>query len=82
MQSFNTTVGEVGGESSCITIFVSDKHQIIVILLLCFRIIAVNYEARAKGVNRHMRGDDALQACPDLNLVRVKELHGKADLSK
>ncbi|CAI6354795.1 unnamed protein product [Macrosiphum euphorbiae] len=45
-------------------------------------IIAVNYEARAKGVNRHMRGDDALQACPDLNLVRVKELHGKADLSK
>uniref|UniRef100_A0A2S2N6C2 DNA polymerase eta n=1 Tax=Schizaphis graminum TaxID=13262 RepID=A0A2S2N6C2_SCHGA len=45
-------------------------------------IIAVNYEARAKGVNRHMRGDDAVQACPDLNLVRVKELHGKADLSK
>jgi len=29
-----------------------------------------------------MRGDDAVQACPDLNLVRVKELHGKADLSK
>ncbi|CAH1732942.1 unnamed protein product [Aphis gossypii] len=45
-------------------------------------IIAVNYEARAKGVNRHMRGDDAVQACPDINLVRVKELHGKADLSK
>lgn len=42
----------------------------------------MNYEARAKGVNRHMRGDDAVQACPDLNLVRVKELHGKADLSK
>ncbi|XP_050419950.1 DNA polymerase eta-like [Adelges cooleyi] len=45
-------------------------------------IIAVNYEARAKGVGRHMRGDDALKTCPDLNLVRVKELHGKADLSK
>ncbi|XP_025419360.1 DNA polymerase eta-like isoform X2 [Sipha flava] len=45
-------------------------------------IIAVNYEARAKGVNRHMRGDDAIKKCPDLNLVRVKELHGKADLSK
>ncbi|XP_015373333.1 PREDICTED: DNA polymerase eta-like isoform X2 [Diuraphis noxia] len=29
-----------------------------------------------------MRGDDAVKACPDLNLVRVKELHGKADLSK
>jgi len=29
-----------------------------------------------------MRGDDAVQTCPDLNLVRVKELHGKADLSK
>lgn len=57
-------------------------HWIIVILLSCSRIIAVNYEARAKGVNRHMRGDDAVQACPDLNLVRVKELHGKADLSK
>jgi len=42
----------------------------------------VNYEARAKGVNRHMRGDDAVKTCPDLNLVRVKELHGKADLSK
>jgi hypothetical protein len=29
-----------------------------------------------------MRGDDAIKKCPDLNLVRVKELHGKADLSK
>ncbi|XP_050540590.1 DNA polymerase eta-like [Daktulosphaira vitifoliae] len=45
-------------------------------------IIAVNYEARAKGVGRHMRGNDALKTCPDLNIVRVKELHGKADLSK
>lgn len=48
----------------------------------CFRIIAVNYEARDKGVGRHMRGDDAVQKCPDLNIVRVKEHHGKADLSK
>lgn len=46
------------------------------------RIIAVNYEARAKGVNRYMRGDDAIKVCQDLNLVRVKELHGKADLTK
>jgi len=70
------------GELSCTKMFVSDKHRTIAILLLCSRIIAVNYEARAKGVNRHMRGDDAVQACPDINLVRVKELHGKADLSK
>lgn len=49
---------------------------------LFLSIIAVNYEARARGVNRHMRGDDAVRKCPDLNLVRVKELHGKADLSK
>lgn len=49
---------------------------------VCSRIIAVNYEAREKGVNRHMRGDDAIQKCTDINLVRVQELHGKADLSK
>ncbi|CAL8122536.1 unnamed protein product [Orchesella dallaii] len=45
-------------------------------------IIAVNYEARAKGVSRQMRGDDAQAACPEIKLVRVPETRGKADLTK
>lgn len=45
-------------------------------------IIAVNYAARAAGVTRHMRGEQAQQACPDLRLVRVPVAHGKADLSR
>ncbi|BDA43773.1 DNA polymerase eta [Coccomyxa sp. Obi] len=44
-------------------------------------LIAVGYEARAKGVKRGMRGDDARKACPDLNLVQVPVAHGKADLT-
>jgi hypothetical protein len=47
-----------------------------------YRLIAVNYEARAKGVGRHMRGDDAMKACPEILLVKVPELRGKADLTK
>ena len=45
-------------------------------------IIAVNYEARAKGVTRQMRGDDAREKCPDIVLVRVPEVRDKADLTK
>ncbi|CAL8468278.1 g7818 [Coccomyxa elongata] len=44
-------------------------------------LIAVGYEARAKGVKRGMRGDEARKACPDLNLVQVPVAHGKADLT-
>ncbi|KAK9915303.1 hypothetical protein WJX75_007291 [Coccomyxa subellipsoidea] len=44
-------------------------------------LIAVGYEARAKGVKRGMRGDDARKVCPDLNLVQVPVAHGKADLT-
>lgn len=29
-----------------------------------------------------MRGDEAIQKCPDLNIVRVIERNGKADLTK
>ncbi len=47
-----------------------------------YRIIAVNYEARAKGVTRNMRGDDAKLQCPQITLVRVPETRGKADLTK
>lgn len=47
-----------------------------------FRIIAVNYTARAKGVTRHMRGDEAKEHCPDIELVKVPNVNQKADLSK
>ncbi|GAB6024618.1 hypothetical protein CHUAL_009760 [Chamberlinius hualienensis] len=45
-------------------------------------LIAVNYEARDAGVTRHIRGDDALKICPEIELVRVPEVNGKADLTK
>ncbi|XP_066251858.1 uncharacterized protein DNApol-eta isoform X3 [Euwallacea similis] len=45
-------------------------------------IIAVNYPARDKGVQRHMRGDDAKTHCPEIVLVQVPEVRGKAELSK
>ncbi|XP_062536462.1 DNA polymerase eta [Armigeres subalbatus] len=45
-------------------------------------IIAVNYPARAKGVTRHMRGDEAKQHCPDIVLPQVPQIRGKADISK
>lgn len=48
----------------------------------CVRIIAVNYPARAKGVSRHMRGDEAKKKCPEIELVKVPCVRGKADLSK
>ncbi|XP_031625277.1 DNA polymerase eta-like [Contarinia nasturtii] len=45
-------------------------------------IIALNYVAKARGVKRSMRGDEAKTQCPDLELVRVPVIRGKADLSK
>ncbi len=30
-----------------------------------------SYEARAHGVKRNMRGDDARKACPDIQLVQA-----------
>ncbi|XP_048061895.1 DNA polymerase eta isoform X1 [Megalobrama amblycephala] len=44
-------------------------------------IIAVSYEARAHGVTRNMWADDAKKLCPDLEVARVRESHGKADLT-
>ncbi|KAM3863135.1 DNA polymerase eta [Diretmus argenteus] len=44
-------------------------------------IIAVSYEARAYGVTRNMWADDAKALCPDLQVARVRESHGKADLT-
>lgn len=41
----------------------------------------VSYEARDLGVTRHMRGKEALKACPSLQLVQVPTMHGKADIT-
>lgn len=45
-------------------------------------IIAVNYEARARGVTRQMRGAAARALCPEIALVQVPESRDKADLTK
>ncbi|GLV45565.1 DNA polymerase eta [Carabus blaptoides fortunei] len=45
-------------------------------------IIAVNYPARDRGVTRHMRGNEAKEKCPEIELVRVPNVRGKADLTK
>lgn len=47
-----------------------------------FSIIAVNYEARDRGVTRFMRGDEAKEKCPEIVLVSVPTVRGKADLTK
>ncbi|KAK2991049.1 hypothetical protein RJ640_019370, partial [Escallonia rubra] len=44
-------------------------------------LIAVSYEARKFGVKRSMRGDEAKQVCPQIQLVQVPVARGKADLS-
>jgi DNA polymerase eta len=44
-------------------------------------LIAVNHAARAAGVKRNMRGDEAVALCPDMVLVQVPVRHGKADLT-
>ncbi|KAM9727530.1 uncharacterized protein ACNS7B_018041 isoform 2-T4 [Menidia menidia] len=44
-------------------------------------IIAVSYEARAHGVTKNMWVDDAKKLCPDLQVARVRESRGKADLT-
>lgn len=49
---------------------------------IVFRIIAVNYIARSKGVTRHMRGDEAKKMCPEIQLPSVPCVRGKADISK
>ncbi|KAK9267658.1 hypothetical protein L1049_010089 [Liquidambar formosana] len=44
-------------------------------------LIAVSYEARKYGVKRSMRGDEAKQVCPQIQLVQVPVARGKADLN-
>lgn len=45
-------------------------------------IIAVNYLAREMGVTRHMRGDEAKEKCPEVELVMVPNVREKADTSR
>ncbi|KAF3450066.1 hypothetical protein FNV43_RR06145 [Rhamnella rubrinervis] len=44
-------------------------------------LIAVSYEARKCGVKRSMRGDEAKEVCPEIQLVCVPVARGKADLN-
>ncbi|KAL8143170.1 hypothetical protein V2J09_016202, partial [Rumex salicifolius] len=44
-------------------------------------LIAVSYEARKFGVKRSMRGDEAKEVCPEIQLVQVPVARGKADLN-
>ena len=49
----------------------------ILLLLIGGGIIAVGYEARARGVSRrNMRGDDAKNVCPEIKLFSVPEVRG------
>ncbi|KAL5290527.1 POLH family protein [Megaselia abdita] len=45
-------------------------------------IIAVNYIARDMGVTRHMRGDEAREKCPEVELVKVPNHREKPDTSR
>ncbi|EDW79041.1 uncharacterized protein Dwil_GK12166 [Drosophila willistoni] len=45
-------------------------------------IIAVNYAARAKGITRHMRADEAKDLLPEIVLVKVPNIRDKADTTK
>uniref|UniRef100_A0A8C9WDE5 DNA polymerase eta n=1 Tax=Scleropages formosus TaxID=113540 RepID=A0A8C9WDE5_SCLFO len=45
-------------------------------------IIAVSYEARAHGVTKNMWVDDAKKLCPGLQVARVRESRGKANLTR
>ncbi len=53
----------------------------IMFLLTLYSIIAVDYEARKYGVSRLIKGDEAKRICPELQLARIPEKRGKADLT-
>jgi len=64
-------------------ILMTDRIAVIMsIIFMVGRIIAVNYEARSFGITRHMRGKEAKEKCPDIVLVSVPCLRGKADTSR
>lgn len=55
---------------TCICLAPDHSH----ILLRRDGLIAVNYAARARGVTRFMRINDAKKACPDLRCVHVQTI--------
>ena len=68
----------------CIT-YKHTHHKFSILLLTIihfYSIIALNYAARAKGVTRHMRRDQAKQLCPEIHLVKVPNVRQKSDLTK
>lgn len=75
-----TTVAE--GKTNSRMMLNSRSFLILVFFIVLTRIIAINYVAKARGVKRSMRGDEAKKICSDLELVRVPVVRGKADLSK
>ena len=44
-------------------------------------IIAVDYEARKYGVSRLIKGNEAKKLCPEIQLARIPEKRGKANLT-
>jgi len=44
-------------------------------------IIAVSYEARARGVTRFFKAREAVNACPEIVIIQVPTSHGKSDMS-
>jgi len=65
-------------------ILMADRMMAVImsVIFMVGRVIAVNYEARSFGVTRHMRGKEAKEKCPDIVLVTVPCLRGKADTSR
>lgn len=41
----------------------------------------MNYLARARGVTRAMRGEEAKELCPEIELAKVPNIREKANLS-
>lgn len=75
-----TTVAE--GKTNSRMMLNSRSFLFLIFFVVLTRIIAINYVAKARGVKRSMRGDEAKKICSDLELVRVPVVRGKADLSK
>ncbi|XP_068629760.1 DNA polymerase eta [Battus philenor] len=45
-------------------------------------VLAVNYIAKAMGVGRYIRGDEARKQCPEIQLAAIPSVRGKADMTR
>lgn len=68
--------------SYCTGYQVTVSRTEVFVLWLFDSIIAVSYEARACGVTRQMRGEDAKTKCPEIHLFQVPVVRDKADLTR